>query len=353
MLQVNPDVTVYSRAQPVRVLIANGSMTIRVLIRSRLAADPRLVVVGESCYPYETREKIEALNPDVLTLDIEMPGMNGIDFLEELMRLRPIPVAMISTETQRGRAAVIEAPALGAIDCVGKPDANRLPVGFADLGDLLCVAAAARLAHQPSGRPLRLRISIFGNGGYVLIRASTGGVEALEAILSCYPENSPPTEITQHMPEAFLASFAARLAGHVRPVLQIAQNGAPLVPGRVYPAPGGSVSDRCFRSSADLPVVCFGEARGPSTFGRCHVGFGPAPRSMRGCGVSDRDGARWCHCNGQVAAGGRALLGAGRRQFGRIQNATGRIGKRGSRGRGTPGRVMQENPEPDQAPNAP
>ncbi len=223
-----------------RVLIVDDSATIRHLIRARLAADPRLEVVGEASDPFEAREMIKVLNPDVLTLDVEMPRMNGLEFLEKLMRLRPMPVVMISTETSRGSTAAIEALALGAIDCVGKPSADRLPESFVQLGDLLVSAAqarprlpATRQAPAPAG-------SFHWNGKYVLIGSSTGGVDALETVLSQFPRDCPPTVIVQHMPEGFLASFAARLNSKIAPNLKLAQTGAPLEQGMVYLAPGGA-----------------------------------------------------------------------------------------------------------------
>lgn len=223
-----------------RVLIVDDSPTIRHLIRSRLIGDRRLVVVGEASDPYEAREQIKLLRPDVLTLDVEMPRMNGLEFLEKLMRLHPMPVVMISTETQRGSASALEALSLGAVECVGKPNSDRLPETFLNLADLLVTAADAnirqpqnRVAHQPA-------TGFRWNGRYVLIGSSTGGVDALETVLSGYPANCPPTLITQHMPESFLASFAKRLDGRIAPTLSLAHADAPLLQGHVYLAPGGA-----------------------------------------------------------------------------------------------------------------
>jgi len=222
-----------------RVLIVDDSPTIRNLIRRRLDGDPRIVVVGEASDPFDAREKIKSLRPDVLTLDVEMPRMNGLEFLEKLMRLRPMPVVMISTETHRGSAAAIEALALGAIECIGKPSADRLPEGFLHLADLLVVAARARV-REPGPRTIAAPPGDFRwNGRHVLIGSSTGGVDALETVLKGYPQDCPPTLITQHMPEGFLASFAQRLAPRIAPKISLASDGAPLVAGQVYLAPGG------------------------------------------------------------------------------------------------------------------
>lgn len=224
---------------PKRVLIVDDSSTIRQLIRQQLSLDPRLTVVGEASDAFDAREKIKALSPDVLTLDVEMPRMNGLEFLEKLMRLRPMPVVMISTETHKGSAAALEALSLGAVECVGKPSFDRLSHAFHDLADLLVVAADAKL-RQPGVRAAIEPATDFDwNGKFVLIGSSTGGVDALETLLSGYPKNCPPTLITQHMPESFLASFARRLAGRVAPNVELARNDAPLRPGNVFLAPGG------------------------------------------------------------------------------------------------------------------
>lgn len=225
---------------PKRVLIVDDSPTIRHLIRNQLAQDSRLQVVGEASDPFDAREKIKALEPDVLTLDVEMPRMNGLEFLERLMRLRPMPVVMVSTETHKGSTAALEALSLGAVDCIGKPRVGQLAEAFQNLPDLLVAAADARL-RLPGPRPIVQPIGDFiWNGKYVLIGSSTGGVDALETLLSGYPANCPPTLITQHMPESFLASFARRLASRIQPRIALAIEGAPILPGMVYLAPGGA-----------------------------------------------------------------------------------------------------------------
>lgn len=225
--------------RPKRVLIVDDSQTIRQVIRSKLASDPRLQVVGEAGDPFEAREKIKALAPDVLTLDVEMPRMNGLEFLEKIMRLRPMPVVMVSTETFKGSAAALEALALGAVECIGKPRLDRVSDAFDHLADLLVVAADARL-RSPGPRARIVPATGFDwNGRVVLIGSSTGGVDALETLLSGYPANCPPTLIAQHMPESFLASFARRLESRIAPRMSLASQGAPLEAGTVYLAPGG------------------------------------------------------------------------------------------------------------------
>ncbi|MBW6506997.1 MAG: chemotaxis response regulator protein-glutamate methylesterase [Rhodobacteraceae bacterium] len=209
------------------------------MIRARVDSDPRMVVVGEASDPFIAREMIKSLNPDVLTLDVEMPRMDGIAFLEKLMRLRPMPVVMVSTLTQRGSAAALEALSLGAVDCVGKADGGDLAASFSGLADTIAMAARAslrgRAARQASPPPQRFQ----WNGRFVLIGSSTGGVDAIETVLSGYPALCPPTLITQHMPASFLANFAARLAQKFAPQVALAEAGAPIAPGHVYLAPGG------------------------------------------------------------------------------------------------------------------
>lgn len=224
---------------PTRVLIVDDSPTIRALLRAKLATDARIVVVGEASDPFEAREKIKALSPDVLTLDVEMPRMNGLEFLEKLMRLRPMPVVMISTETQKGSVAALEALSLGAVECVGKPSFDRLSDTFVNLAELLVAAANARLRSPGPRAQISPAEGFHWNGKFVLIGSSTGGVDALETVLSGYPRNCPPTLITQHMPEGFLASFARRLDGRMVPTVDLARDGVSLLPGTVYLAPGG------------------------------------------------------------------------------------------------------------------
>lgn len=229
--------------RPVRVLIIDDSMTMRRLIRLALSGDPRIDVVGEARDAQQARERLGELRPDVLTLDVEMPGQSGLDFLERLMAVRPMPVIMVSTETHHGTAAALEALSMGAVECVGKPVNAAAAADFAMLPDLVVAASTARIAPRPAGqqRPAGTPppTGFIWNGRFVLIGSSTGGVDALERILSEYPSNCPPTVITQHMPAGFLTSFAQRLNNRIRPTIQLASTGAPLLPGNVYLAPGG------------------------------------------------------------------------------------------------------------------
>ena len=218
---------------PIRVLVVDDSATMRAMIRHALRAEPLLLVVGEAADPHEARAAVKALNPDVMTLDIEMPGMDGLDFLEKIMRLRPMPVVMVSTLTARGADASLRALELGAFDCVDKADLQ---------GPALAHTVRAAAGARPRARTMLQtphRAEMRGQGRLVAIGASTGGVEALLAIVSHLPGNAPPVVITQHMPAAFTGGLARRLdrAGAAR--VAEAEDGAPLLPGHVYLAPGG------------------------------------------------------------------------------------------------------------------
>jgi CheY-like chemotaxis protein len=175
--------------KPVRVLVVDDSATMRGIITSVLQRDPGVEVVGSAGDAFDAREAIKRLNPDVLTLDIEMPGMNGIEFLEKIMRLRPMPVIMVSTLTQAGAAVTVEALGLGAVDCVAKPD-------FDGLVDKVKSAATARL--RPLGERLRPAAPTAGyraGNKLLAIGSSTGGVEALLTVISSFPATCPATVI--------------------------------------------------------------------------------------------------------------------------------------------------------------
>lgn len=230
-----------ARMKTVRVLVVDDSSTMRHLLRFRLRSDPRIEVVGEASNADEARAEIARLSPDVLTLDVEMPGLSGLDFLRELMRTRPMPVIMISSETQKGSAAAIEALSRGAIECVGKPRREEAGNAFADLPALICGAASANVMRRGDGVPRKTSIvtDFEWNKKLVLIGSSTGGVDALEHIFARLPENCPPIMVTQHMPESFLTSFAQRMNSRFAPTIRLAEDDMPLQQGMVMIAPGG------------------------------------------------------------------------------------------------------------------
>jgi two-component system chemotaxis response regulator CheB len=224
-----------------RVLVVDDSPTMRGLITAVLRSDPDVDVIGQAGDAMEAREAIKQLNPDVVTLDIEMPNMNGLEFLEKIMRLRPMPVIMVSTLTHRGTNATLAALEIGAFDCVSKPQPGDMRP-FGDLAEKVKAAARSQrrqvMAPQPVTPPPSVADYRVGRK-VVAIGSSTGGVEALIAVLQKFPANCPPTVITQHMPSTFTKSFAERLNRLCAPVVQEATDGARLEIGKIYLAPGG------------------------------------------------------------------------------------------------------------------
>ena len=230
--------------KPVRVLVVDDSATMRGLIKAALERDPGVEVVGQAADALEARQAIKVLNPDVVTLDVEMPNMNGIEFLEKIMRLRPMPVIMVSSLTTSGGDATIRALEAGAVDCVAKPTSGY-EHAFDDLPAIVKMAAGAFVrpsAPRPASvesSPSRNASNYVHDGRVVAIGASTGGVEALISVLSEFPANCPPTVITQHMPAHFTKSLAMRLDRLCAPSVSEAVDGAELTQGQVYLAPGG------------------------------------------------------------------------------------------------------------------
>ncbi|RVI12860.1 response regulator, partial [Sinorhizobium meliloti] len=188
---------------PARVLVVDDSATMRGLISAVLNADPDITVVGQAADALEARQAIKQLDPDVVTLDIEMPNMNGLEFLDKIMRLRPMPVIMVSTLTHRGAEATIAALEIGAFDCVGKPQPGDTHP-FRDLADKVKAAARSQrksmITSNRAAAPAATAVSDYRAGRKIVaIGASTGGVEALITVLQKFPANCPPTVITQHM----------------------------------------------------------------------------------------------------------------------------------------------------------
>lgn len=222
----------------IRVLVVDDSATMRGLIAATLASEPGIEVVGQAQDPLQAREAIKALDPDVVTLDVEMPNMNGLDFLERLMRLRPTPVVMVSTLTARGAEASLHALELGAVDCVAKPSSDG-GAGFRRLAETVKAAASARLrASRAAPNPPNTG-DYAPDGRLLAIGSSTGGVEALMTLIERMPRNCPPTVITQHMPATFTHSFAQRMDRVCAARVSEAVDGDPIEAGRIYLAPGG------------------------------------------------------------------------------------------------------------------
>jgi len=225
--------------------------------------------IGTANDPLIAREMIRELNPDVLTLDVEMPRMDGIDFLGRLMRLRPMPVVMISTLTERGAEVTMRALELGAVDFVAKPRIG-LAEGIKDLSDQIVekirVAAAAHIRRLPTPaagaaaegasapRPEVKLLGRLSTEKLICIGSSTGGTEAIKEILTRMPADSPGIVITQHMPPGFTTSFAARLNSLCQITVQEAVHGERILPGHAYIAPGGK-QFRIDRSGANYVAV--------------------------------------------------------------------------------------------------
>ena len=255
----------------IRVLVVDDSALVRSLLAGIINRQSDMECVGAANNPLVAREMIRELNPDVITLDIEMPKMDGIEFLGRLMRLRPTPVVMISTLTERGAEVTMKALELGAVDFVAKP---RIGVadGLNELSNQIVekvrIAASAQIkravsiATRPSAgapeasvaRPLATLTGRVSTEKMVFIGASTGGTEAIKDVLTPLPADFPAIVITQHMPPGFTTSFAARLNGLCRIAVQEAVHGERLLPGHAYIAPGGK-QFRVDRSGANYVAV--------------------------------------------------------------------------------------------------
>lgn len=228
---------------PVRVLIVDDSALMRQLLTSLLSEDPEIEVVGSAPDPHVARERIKMLNPDVVTLDVEMPRMDGLTFLRKIMTLRPTPVVMVSTLTQAGAEVTLEALEIGAVDFVAKPsDLAHAGAGLAtELRSKVKAAARTRVGLRRSAPPeIKPRPARPASSGekLVMVGASTGGVEALKTLLLGLPANCPTMLVTQHMPPRFTAAFAQRLDRECPMRVSEATNNEPVEPGHVYIAPG-------------------------------------------------------------------------------------------------------------------
>jgi two-component system chemotaxis response regulator CheB len=244
----------------IKVLIVDDSALVRKLLTEMLSKDREIEVIGTAADPYAAREKIKSLNPDVITLDVEMPRMDGVTFLENLMRLRPMPVVMVSSLTQQGADVTLRALELGAIDFVAKPKidvAGSLACYADELVAKVKVAAGARVnARTSAPRPVAsLQVNPRRSADAVLpvaaprrvlrttdrivaIGASTGGTEAIREVLEGLPPDAPAIVISQHIPAAFSKPFAERMNRCSQMAVCEAQDGQYILPGHVYIAPG-------------------------------------------------------------------------------------------------------------------
>jgi two-component system chemotaxis response regulator CheB len=232
----------------IKVLIVDDSALIRGVMKEIINSQPDMEVVGAAPDPLVARDLIKQTNPDVLTLDVEMPKMDGLDFLERLMRLRPMPVVMVSSLTERGSDITMRALELGAVDFVTKPKMS-IESGMREYADLIAekirIAARAnirpRIKVQGGGAPLAaVRNAFVSSEKLIIIGASTGGTEAIKDFLEQLPPDSPGVLITQHMPEGFTRSFANRLDKLCRISVKEAEGGERVLPGHAYLAPGHS-----------------------------------------------------------------------------------------------------------------
>jgi two-component system chemotaxis response regulator CheB len=332
-----------------RVLIVDDSAVARQVLTEILQSDVRIEVIGTASDPYMAREKIKKLNPDVLTLDVEMPRMDGLTFLRHLMRLHPMPVVMISSLTEKGADVTLQALELGAIDFVPKPKvdlANGLENYAREITEKVRGAARARVvAHERPLVPIAVEPKLTADAiltqgrrrhfktteRLVAIGASTGGTEAIKEILIRMPPDSPGTVIAQHMPETFTASFAARLDALSAMTVCEARDGSQILPGHAYIAPGnrhllvardgarymcrlhdGPPVNR-HRPSVDVLFRSMAENVGPNAVGVILTGMGDdgarGMKEMRDAGVAtiaqdERTSVVWGMPGASVKSGG-------------------------------------------------
>lgn len=253
----------------IKVVVVDDSALVRSLLAEIINRQPDMACIGTANDPLQAREMIRELNPDVITLDVEMPKMDGLEFLSRLMRLRPMPVVMVSTLTEQGADITMRALEMGAVDFVAKPRIG-VSTGLRELGDE--IVEKIRIASKAQVRKLAAPPPSTGGPGagsaaasirpigrlstekVICIGASTGGTEAIKEILVRMPADSPAIVITQHMPPGFTTSFAARLDGLCRISVSEARDGERILPGHAYIAPGGK-QFRIDRSGANYVAV--------------------------------------------------------------------------------------------------
>jgi two-component system chemotaxis response regulator CheB len=237
-----------------KVVVVDDSALVRSILTEIINRQSDMECIGAAADPLLAREMIRNLNPDVITLDVEMPRMDGLDFLSRLMRLRPMPVVMVSTLTERGAEVTLKALELGAVDFVAKPKigvADGIRLLAQDITDKIRIAAKAHIRRAPAPTPAgttapapikAVTMASLGKAStekLIFIGASTGGTEATKDVLVNLPADSPAVVITQHMPPGFTKSYAARLDGLCKIRVKEAQDGERILPGHGYIAPGG------------------------------------------------------------------------------------------------------------------
>jgi len=234
--------------EPTRVLVVDDSAVMRGIMTRIIDSQPDLKVAGVASDPVIAMERLRTARPDVITLDVEMPRMDGLTFLSRLMQWRPLPVVMVSSLTARGAETTLRALELGAVDFMAKPqlaDVAALDAYAEQVVEKVRAAASARVTRRSAApaavpqRRLARPASPLASDRVVAIGASTGGVEALRAVLAPLPSTMPPIVIAQHMPAGFTRSFAQRLDGACEMRVKEGEDGEPLQPGHAYIAPGG------------------------------------------------------------------------------------------------------------------
>lgn len=245
----NPENSRMQAQKQIKVLVVDDSALMRQVLTAVFQQDPGFHVVGTAANPLIARDKIKSLKPDVITLDVEMPGMDGITFLEKLMRLRPLPVVMISSHTDKGTLTTLRALELGAVDFVAKPQYGMREGLNADLMDeIRAKVRAAAGAHVrpspvttvPKSRHATQAVAPAGcRDGVIVIGASAGGTQAISEIMAKLPRSTPGIAIVQHMPPKFTTSFAERLNTQSDMEVREAKGGERLLPGVALIAPGG------------------------------------------------------------------------------------------------------------------
>ncbi|MBI5186711.1 MAG: chemotaxis response regulator protein-glutamate methylesterase [Nitrospinae bacterium] len=258
----------------IKVLVVDDSAIIRKYLTTELSKDPEIEVVGSASDPYIARDKIVELKPDVITLDIEMPRMDGLTFLKKLMKFYPLPVIMVSAYTEEGCETTLNALEFGAVDVMLKPRMDlqsRLPELSIQLIDKVKAAARVKIRKGAASASKKEASAPAGTLNHVMVKsadkiiamgASTGGTEALRDVLMRMPQNSPPIMVVQHMPENFTAAFAQRLNKQCAIEVREAKSGDTLKPGLALIAPGNDhlllkrSGSRYFAELQNTPLVC-------------------------------------------------------------------------------------------------
>lgn len=245
-------------AKRIKVLIVDDSALVREILAKGLAQDRDLEIVGTACDPFAARDKIVRLGPDVLTLDVEMPGMDGVEFLRKLMPQYPLPVVVVSALTKKGAQITMEAFEAGAVEVVTKPScdvARGLTAMLNDLRAKIKIAARMNVSAWKTNRVREEKNVIISGEALsestdkvIAIGASTGGTEAIRKILRSFPASMPGVVIVQHMPAGFTAHFAESLNAGCAMEVREAKHGDRVMPGRVLVAPGGDMQFRVLRS---------------------------------------------------------------------------------------------------------